>query len=57
MTIKTKIKSYPGVVGFFKEITFYNKHIKKQKLNALKTLICFLNFLIKTNQTFRGCTK
>ena len=38
MTIKTKIKSYPGVVGFFKEITFYNKHIKKPKIKRFKNI-------------------
>ena len=38
MTIKTKIKSYPGVVGFFKEITFYNMHIKKPKIKRFKNI-------------------
>ena len=36
MTIKTKTKSHPGVVDFFKEIPFYNKHIEKPKVKRLK---------------------
>ena len=34
MTIKTK--SHPGVVDYFKEIPFYNKHIEKTKSKTLK---------------------
>ena len=34
MAIKTKTKSHPSVVDYFKEIPFYNKPLKKQKLNA-----------------------
>ena len=49
MTIKTKIKSYLGVVDYFKEIPFYNKHIEKSKIKRLKTLIYFLNFLFMKN--------
>ena len=64
MRIKTKIKSYPGVVDFFKEIPFYNKHIKKPKIKRFKNidLLSELPFyeelnVIKTNQAFRGCVK
>ena len=38
MTIKTKIKSYLGVVDYFKEIPFYNKHIEKPKIKRLKNI-------------------
>ena len=38
MTIKTKIKSHPGVVDYFKEIPFYNKHIGKPKIKRLKNI-------------------
>ena len=61
ITIKTKIKSRPDVVDYFKEIPFYNKPIEKRKIKRLKTLIYFLNFLfyeelkiIKINHAFRG---
>ena len=31
MAVKEKIKSHPGVVEYFKELPFYNKHIEKSK--------------------------
>ena len=31
MTVKKKVKSHPDVVNYFKELPFYNKHIKKNK--------------------------
>ena len=34
MAVKKKIKSYPDVVDYFKELSFYNKDIEKTKLNA-----------------------
>ena len=61
MTIKTKIKSYLGVVDYFKEIPFYNKHIEKPKIKRLKNidLLSELSFyeelsVIRTNHAFRG---
>ena len=61
MTIKTKIKSYLGVVDYFKEIPFYNKHIEKPKIRRLKNidLLSELSFyeelsVIRTNHAFRG---
>ena len=30
MAIKKKIKSYPDVVDYFKELSFYNKDIEKK---------------------------
>ena len=34
MAAKEKIKSHPGVVDYFKELPFYDKHIKNEGLNA-----------------------
>ena len=34
MTVEKKVKSHPDVIDYFKELPFYNKHIKKQKLDA-----------------------
>ena len=49
MTIKTKIKSHPDVVDYFKELSFYNNPIEKPKIRRLKILICFLNFVFMKN--------
>ena len=49
MTALKKVKSHLDVVEYFKELPFYNKHIKKPKIKRLKTLICFLNFLFMKN--------
>ena len=61
MTIETQIKSHPGVVDYFKETPFYNKHIEKSKIKRLKSidLLSELPFyeelsIIKTNHAFRG---
>ena len=51
MAIKEKIKSHPGVVDYFKGLPFYNKRLEKPKIERLKTLICFLNFLFMKNRT------
>ena len=32
MAVLEKIKSHPNVVDYFKELPFYNKHIKKPKV-------------------------
>ena len=34
MAVKKKVKSHPGVIDYFKEIPFYNKHIKNQRLTT-----------------------
>ena len=56
-----KVKSHPDVVDYFKELPFYNKHIKKLKIKRLKNinLLSELHFyedlnVIKTNHAFRG---
>ena len=61
MTVKKKIKSHPDVVDYFKELSFYNKHVEKPKIERLKDtdLLSELPFykelnVIKTNHAFRG---
>ena len=61
MTIKTKTKSHPGVVDYFKEIPFYNKHIEKPKVKRLKNFDLLSEFhlfeelnVTKINRAFRG---
>ena len=49
MAVKEKVKSDPDVVHYFKELPFYNKHIKKPRFKRLKTLIYFLDFLFMKN--------
>ena len=64
MAVLSKIKSHPSVVGYFKEILFYNKPIKKPEIKRLKNiyLLSELPFyeelsVIKTDHTFRGYAK
>ena len=61
MTVKKKVKSHPDVVDYFKELPFYNKHIKKPKIKRLKNidLLSELPFyeelnVIKTDHAFKG---
>ena len=61
MAVLKKIKSHPHVVGYFKGLPFYNKHIKKPRTKPLKNiyLLSELPFyeernVIKTNHAFRG---
>ena len=61
MAAKTKIKSHPYVVKYFKELPFYNKHIEKPKVKCLTNigLLSELPFyeelnVIKTNHAFKG---
>ena len=61
MTALKKVKSYPDVVDYFKELPLYKKHIKKPKIKRLKNidLLSELPFyeelnVIKTNHAFRG---
>ena len=56
-----KVKSHPGVVDCFKELPFYNKHIKKTKIKRLKNIDLFSEFpfyeelnVRKKNHAFRG---
>ena len=55
-----KVKSHPDVIDYFKELLFYNKHIKKPKIKCLKNtdLLSDIPFyeelnVIKTNYAFR----
>ena len=61
MAVKEKVKSHPDVVGYFKELPFYNKHIEKPKIKRLKNidLLSELPFyeelnVIKTGPAFKG---
>ena len=61
MTALKKVKSHLDVVEYFKELPFYNKHIKNPKIKCLKNidLLSELSFyeepnVIKTNHSFRG---
>ena len=36
MAVMNKIKSHRGVVDYFKELSFYDKHIEKLKIKRLK---------------------
>ena len=36
ITLLGKVKSAPGVVDYFKELSLYNKHIKKLKIKRSK---------------------
>ena len=58
--MKKRTKSHPEVVDYFKELPFYNKHIKKPKIKRLKDidLLFELPFyeelnVIRTNHAFR----
>ena len=61
MTILKKIKLHQHVIGYFKELPFYNKYIEKPKVKRLKNidLLSELPFyeelnVIKTEHAFRG---
>ena len=58
MATLKKVESHLDVVEYFKELTFYNKHIKKPWLKNID-LLSELPFyeelnVIKTNHAFRG---
>ena len=61
MTPLKKVKSHPDAIDYFKELSFYNKHIEKPKTKRLKNtdLLPELPFyeelnVIKTNHGLRG---
>ena len=61
MTVSKKVKYHPDAVYYFKELPFYNQHIKKPKIKHLKNidLLSELPFykelnVIKTNRAFKG---
>ena len=63
MAVWSKFKSHSGVVDYFKELPFYNKPIKKTKIERLKNIdrLAKLPFyeqlgVIKTDQAFKGYT-
>ena len=60
MPTSKKVKSYPNVVEYFKELPFYNKHIEA-KIKCLKNidLLSELSFyeelsIMKINHAFKG---
>ena len=61
MAVLSKTKPHSNALFLFKELTFYNKSIKKPKVQRLKNIgrLAELPFyeqlsVIKTNQAFRG---
>ena len=61
MAVLSKVKSYSDVIDYFKELPFYNKPIKKPKVERLKNIdqLVELPFyeqldIIKTDQAFSG---
>ena len=63
MTVKKKVESHLGVVGYFKEFSIYNKYIDKPNMKCLNNidLLSELPFyeelnIIKTDLAFRGYT-
>ena len=55
MAALKKVKSNPDVVNYFKELPFYNKHIKRLKNIDLLSELSFYEELnvIKTDHAFR----
>ena len=60
MVVFSKIKSHSDAVNYFKELSFYNKPIKKPKVKRLKNIDQWAELpfyeqlnVIKTNQPFR----
>ena len=60
MAVKKRTKSHPEVVDYFKELPFYNKHIKKPKIKRLKDIDFLFELpfyeelnVIRTNHAFR----
>ena len=59
--VLSKIKPHSDAIDYFKELPFYNKHIKTEKVKHLKNIdrLAELPFyeqlsVLKTNQAFRG---
>ena len=38
MAVLSEIKSHPDIVGYFKELPFYNKPVEKPKIKRLKNI-------------------
>ena len=56
MTALKKVKSHLDVVEYFKELPFYNKHIKNPKIKCLKNidLLSELSFYEELNEIKRN---
>ena len=57
MTFKEKVKPHPDLVEYFKDLPFYNKHIKNPKLKCLKdtNLLSKLPFYEDLNVIIKSC--
>ena len=57
MTFKEKVKPHPDLVEYFKDLPFYNKHIKNPKLKCLKdtNLLSELPFYENLNVIIKSC--
>ena len=60
MTALKKIKSHPRVVGYFKKLPFYNRHIEKPRKKRLKNIDLLSEFsfyeelnVVKANHAFK----
>ena len=60
MAVKKKFKFHPSVVGYFKKLPFYKKHIEKPNIKPLKDIDLLSELplyeelnVIKTNHAFR----
>ena len=49
MKALNKVKSHSDVVEYFKELPFYNKHIKKPKIKRLKNIDLLSELLFMKN--------
>ena len=64
MAVLAKIKSNPSAADYFKEILFYNRHIKIPKIKRLKNVDWLSKLplykelkIIETNHVFREYAK
>ena len=61
MAIQTKIKPYPDVINYFKELPFFNMYIEKPKIKSSENIDFFSELpfheelsVIKTDHAFKG---
>ena len=61
MAIQTKIKPYPDVINYLKELPFFNMYIEKPKIKSSKNIDFFSELpfheelsVIKTDHAFKG---
>ena len=61
MAVLSKIKPYSDAINYFKELSFYDKPIKRPKVKRFKNIARLVEFrfyqqltVMKTDQAFRG---